>query len=224
MRAPRLVVLGRQGAGKGTQCARLAEDLGIEHVSTGELFRSAVASGSRLGDKVRFYLDAGDLVPDDVVIDAVVRKLALVDAHDRGFVLDGFPRTVAQAVALIDILGDDVCNVAIELAVPADIVLHRMASRRVCRQCSRTYTAGESTIERWACEHCGGVVARRADDTETAIRRRLAIYDDETAPLLLWLAARGLLVTVDGTGSPGAVHERLLAAVRGRVSALADAG
>ena len=212
MHPPRLFILGRQGAGKGTQCQRLADRLGIEHVSTGELFRAAVASGSRLGEKVQFYLDAGELVPDDVVLDVVVRRLAVIDAADRGFVLDGFPRTVSQADALVTILGTEVCDLAIEIDVPTDVVLPRLAARRVCRGCSRSFTAPDPSVERWQCEVCDGVVARRADDTEIAIRRRLAVYDEETAPLLVWLHSKGLLLTVDGTGTPDQVHNRLVAA------------
>jgi adenylate kinase len=212
MHPPRLFILGRQGAGKGTQCQRLADRLGIEHVSTGELFRAAVASGSRLGEKVQFYLDAGELVPDDVVLDVVVRRLALIDAGDRGFVLDGFPRTVSQADALVGILGTEVCDLAIEIDVPTETALPRLVSRRVCRGCGRSFTAPNPSVERWRCEICDGVVARRADDTEVAIRRRLAVYDEETAPLLVWLHSRGLLVSVDGTGTPDQVHARLVGA------------
>ena len=213
MHPPRLFVLGRQGAGKGTQCKRLAARLRIEHVSTGELFRAAVASGTRLGEKVQFYLDAGELVPDDVVLDVVVRRLAIIDAADRGFVLDGFPRTVRQATALVDTLGPEVCDLAIELDVPTEEVLPRLAARRVCRGCGRSFTAPSPSVERWRCEICDGVVARRADDTEVAIRRRLALYDQDTAPLLTWLHSKGMLTTVDGTGTPDQVHARLVAAV-----------
>ena len=215
MHPPRLFILGRQGAGKGTQCDRLANRLGIEHVSTGSLFRAAVESGTRLGEKVRFYLDAGELVPDDVVLDVVVRRLAVIDAADKGFVLDGFPRTVRQADALVDILGTEVCDLAIEIDVPTEVVLPRLASRRVCRGCGRSFTAPDPTVERWRCEICDGVVARRADDTEVAIRRRLAVYDQDTAPLLVWLDSKGLLVTIDGTGTPDQVHARLVAAAGG---------
>ena len=215
MHPPRLFVLGRQGAGKGTQCHRLAARLGIEHVSTGELFRVAVASGTRLGEKVRFYLDAGELVPDDLVVDVVVRRLAVIDAYERGFVLDGFPRTVRQADMLVSVLGTEVCDLAIELDVPTEVVLPRLASRRVCRGCGQSFSAPNPTVERWRCEICDGVVARRADDTEVAIRRRLALYDQDTAPLLVLLHSKGLLVSVDGTGTPDQVHARLVAAAGG---------
>lgn len=224
MRAPRLVVLGRQGAGKGTQCARLADDLDIDHVSTGDLFRAAVASGTRLGEKVSYYLDAGELVPDEIVVDAVVRHLALLDAYERGYVLDGFPRTVAQAEAIEAILGAEVWDHAIEIDVPSSTVLPRIAARRVCRGCGLTYQAPEPAMERWRCEQCGGEVARRADDSDAAIRRRLELYDTESGPLLVWLDSRGIFTAVDGTGPPGAVYERLLAAARANITALADAG
>lgn len=220
MGAPRLLVLGRQGAGKGTQAARLAGRLDIDHIATGDLFRAAVRSGSALGVSVKTYLDAGVLVPDRVVADVVADRLRTTTAAGRGFVLDGYPRTVSQGVDLFRALGDDCIDLAVEIDVPNEAVLPRLAARRVCRGCGATSVAADGRTS-WTCPDCGDVVDRRDDDTEAAIRRRLATYDEETAPLVLWLHSRGLLVVVDGTGDPEVVHTRIRDAVEARFPSFA---
>lgn len=216
-RGPRLAVLGRQGAGKGTQCALLAARMGVPHLSTGDLFRDQVAAGTPLGRKVAGYLEAGELVPDEVVLDVVLIALT---AAPQGYLLDGFPRTLAQACALLEAAGDDALDVAIELVVPSAVVLPRLAARRVCRSCGATYVTPEGGPEITTCRVCGGKVARRADDTKAAIRRRLAAYDEQTRPLLVWLADRGLLLSVDGVADPEVVHERVVRALRSRLAAV----
>ena len=216
-RGPRLAVLGRQGAGKGTQCALLAARTQVPHLSTGDLFRDEVAAGTPLGRKVAGYLEAGELVPDDVVLDVVTPALA---AAPEGYLLDGFPRNLAQACALLDAAGDDALDVAIELVVPSSMVLPRLAARRVCQSCGTTYVTPEGGPEITTCRVCGGRVARRADDTKAAIRRRLAAYDEQTKPLLVWLADRGLLLSVDGVAEPDVVHERVAVALRDRLAAV----
>lgn len=221
MGAPRLLVLGRQGAGKGTQAVRLAERLDIDHIATGDLFRAAVRSGSELGKTVQTYLDAGVLVPDRVVADVVADRLRTTTDAGRGFVLDGYPRTVSQGVDLFRALGDDCIDLALEIDVPNAVVLPRLAARRVCRGCGATSVAEDGRAS-WTCADCGDVVERRDDDTEDAIRRRLATYDEETAPLVLWLHSRGLLVVVDGTGAPEAVQTRIRDAVENRFPSFAS--
>ena len=216
-RGPRLAVLGRQGAGKGTQCALLAARTQVPHLSTGDLFRDEVAAGTPLGRKVSGYLEAGELVPDEVVLDVVTTALA---AAPEGYLLDGFPRNLAQARALLDAAGDDALDVAIELVVPSSVVLPRLAARRVCQSCGTTYVTPEGGPEITTCRVCGGRVARRADDTKAAIRRRLAAYDEQTKPLLVWLADRGLLLSVDGVAEPDVVHERVAVALRDRLAAV----
>ena len=216
-RGPRLAVLGRQGAGKGTQCALLAARMEIPHLSTGDLFRDQVAAGTPLGTKVAGYLEAGDLVPDDVVLDVVMIAL---EAAPQGYLLDGFPRNLAQACALLEVAGEDALDVAIELVVPSAVVLPRLAARRVCRSCGTTYVTPEGGPEITTCRVCGGRVARRADDTKAAIRRRLAAYDEQTRPLLVWLADRGLLLSVDGVAEPEVVHERVVQDLRSRLAAV----
>jgi adenylate kinase len=216
-RGPRLAVLGRQGAGKGTQCALLAERMGVPHLSTGDLFRDQVAAGTPLGRRVAGYLEAGLLVPDEVVLDVVTSTLA---ATPEGYLLDGFPRNLAQGAALLEAAGDDALDVAIELVVPSSVVLPRLAARRVCGNCGATYVTPEGGPEITTCRVCGGRVARRADDTKAAIRRRLAAYDEQTKPLLVWLADRGLLLSVDGVAAPDVVHERVASALRDRLAAV----
>jgi len=216
-RGPRLAVLGRQGAGKGTQCALLAERMGVPHLSTGDLFRDEVAAGTPLGRRVAGCIEAGILVPDELVLDVVTTALA---AAPQGYLLDGFPRNLAQASALLEAAGDDALDVAIELVVPSSVVLPRLAARRVCSNCGAIYVTPEGGPEITTCRICGGRVARRADDTKAAIRRRLAAYDEQTRPMLVWLADRGLLLSVDGVAAPEVVHERVAVALRDRLAAV----
>lgn len=213
----RLIVLGRQGAGKGTQCARLASRLSIPHISTGDLFRAEAANGTDLGRRVAAHLDAGSLVPDAVVLDVVAARLGNASAREAGYLLDGFPRTLAQGQALFEVLGARAADVAVELHVSTSVVLPRLAARRVCQQCGATFSVAAGGTEITRCPRCGGVVTRRSDDTDVAIARRLAAYDRESGPLLAWLDEAGLLVRVDGVGEPDEVHRRLLDAVRSRV-------
>ncbi len=187
MSGVRLVIFGRQGAGKGTQCLRLSERYGVPHVSTGDMLRAAAEAGTPFGLKAKEIMEAGDLVPDDVMFGLVEERLAQPDA-EGGVLLDGFPRTAEQAAALDRILGDDPLLAAINLEVPEEIVIERMLARG------------------------------REDDTEEAIRRRLDLYLDQTAPLLAHYDGLGLLVEVDGVGTEDEVAERLFAAVDARRS------
>ncbi len=204
------MILGRQGAGKGTQSARLADRLDVDHISTGDLFRAAVASGSALGRRVQAILDAGDLVPDQVVLEVVAQRLHRARAEGRGYLLDGFPRTVAQAEALAEISAPRGIDLTIDLEVPRDVVLARLASRRVCVDCGTNYSVDMPPKYDMVCDVCGGDVVQRDDDTEKAISQRLALYERETAPLIEWFQGRGLLEVVDGTGHPDDVTDRLV--------------
>lgn len=214
---PRVIVLGRQGAGKGTQCARLATRLGVPHISTGDLFRAAIAEGTTLGKQAQRFVDRGALVPDELVLDLVAAHLGSADARRVGYLLDGFPRTLAQGQALFEVLGASAADLALEIDVPTASVLPRLARRRVCADCGNVTDAGEEQVP---CPRCNGVAVRRDDDTEEAIARRLALYDEQSGPLLVWLAQQGLLVTVDGIGSPDAVFERVVSAVEPRLARL----
>jgi len=186
MAAVRLVILGRQGSGKGTQCARLVEELGPLHISTGDMLRSAVAEGTELGRRAGALMDAGELVPDDLMIGIVAERLAKPDVAEHGFLLDGFPRTPAQAEALEAILADN--GVALDRAVNIDVPVGEVMQRMLARG--------------------------RADDTEEAIQRRLDLYESSTAPLIAWFEDRGLLAVVDGLGSEDEVFGRLCDAVQ----------
>ena len=213
---PRLIVLGRQGAGKGTQCARLATHLGVPHISTGDLFRAAIAAGTALGEQARTYVDRGALVPDELVLDVVAAHLGGADARRGGYLLDGFPRTLAQGQALFEVLGAGAADLAVEIDVRTDDVLPRLSARRVCRECGVVTSAPDA--EEVSCPQCGGIAARRDDDTDEAIGRRLALYDEQSGPLLVWLADQGLLVTIDGTGAPDDVFDRVRLAVEPRLA------
>jgi adenylate kinase len=213
----RIVVLGKQGAGKGTQAVRLSRHYVVPHVATGDIFRAAVRSGSEFGQKAKRYLDGGELVPDEVVIGMVRERLTMHDADHRGFILDGFPRTVGQAAALMDIIEPHPLDVVLNLDIATSEVLSRLASRRVCSDCGANFSVTDNPPRvPGICDVCGGDVVQRDDDTEIAIRRRLELYERETAPLIEWFEGRGLLVSVTGRGTPDEVTERLVAEVNRR--------
>lgn len=214
----RLLILGKQGAGKGTQALRLSRHYVVPHISTGDTFRQAVRSGSEFGQKARQYLDAGDLVPDEIVIGMVRERLTRSDTSHRGFVLDGFPRTVAQADALAKMLNPHGLDLALDLEIDTASVLTRLASRRVCVDCGANYSVIDNPPRvPGLCDVCGGEVVQRDDDTEAAIRRRLELYEQETAPLIAWYEERDLLTRVDALGSPDEVTDRIVGAVDRRL-------
>lgn len=220
--AARLIVLGRQGAGKGTQCARLAARLGISHVSTGDLFRAEIGSGSKLGRELASYVNEGELVPDDVVLDVVARKLGSSSTRAGGYLLDGFPRTLAQGQALFEVLGGGAADLALEIDVPVDVVVRRLACRRICVDCHAiTAVDGDDDDDDRAshqrCPDCDGPLERRDDDRPDAIARRLSLYDEQAGPLLVWFDAQGILESINGNGDPDDVHERIVATVARRV-------
>jgi adenylate kinase len=205
---PRVLVLGRPGSGKGTQCGPLAHRLGVPHISTGDLFRETVARDTPLGRMVSAYMDSGDLVPDDLVLDVVADRLGPRGAA-IGFVLDGFPRTVLQAEQLEEMLEPYTLDLAIDLVVPPDVARRRLASRLVCGDCGRSIGPAAPPGPRADCRDCGGAAAERADDSSSTVAHRLAVYDEITAPLSGWLQERGLLVTVDGLGQLEEVARRI---------------
>ena len=210
-----LVILGKQGAGKGTQCARLSADFAIPHVSTGDILRAAVKAGTPLGRQVAAVLESGALVSDDLVNALVEERFAQPDAQ-RGALLDGFPRTLAQAEALERILGDDGIKLCINLDVPTELVASRLSARRVCQECGTIYRDTDPAAVSGTCEKCGGDVIQRADDRPEAIAKRLEAYERDTAPLLDFYGERGLLVTVAGDRSPNEVAAAIEAVVAER--------
>ena len=189
-----IVLLGAPGAGKGTQAQKLVEDFGVAHISTGDLLRAAVKAGSRLGRQAKTYMDEGKLVPDKLVIDLVKERLGKDDAK-LGFILDGFPRNTAQAVALDSELVARGCELdgALLVDVKAEVIVARLSSRRTCRSCG--YTAGPDTTE---CPRCGGEMYQRDDDKPETIQKRLDTYESQTAPLIDYYKGHGILRVVDG--------------------------
>jgi adenylate kinase len=187
----------------------------VPHVSTGDMLRAAVREGTEFGRKAEEYMDAGLLLPDDIITGVVAERLAKDDVR-RGYVLDGYPRTVGQAEALEGITAEAPLNVVINLAVPHTVVLARLAGRRACVECGTNYSVEKPPRRGWTCDLCAGQVTVRADDTEEAIRRRLADYEVETAPLIPFYERRGLLATVDGVGTADEVTDRLVRAIDGR--------
>ena len=209
----RLVVLGKQGAGKGTQCVRLSHHYVVPHVSTGDMLRSEVKLRSSVGQRAALLMDQGDLIPDELVMEMVGARLSERDTSGRGFVLDGCPRTTNQAESLEKLVEPFGLDLVIDLQVPTSLVMKRLASRRVCVDCGANYSTAAPPLVNWTCDVCGGEVVQRQDDTEEAIERRLNLYEEETAPLLDWYKERELLVEISGTGSPDAVTRRVVGAI-----------
>ncbi|MGH9111083.1 MAG: adenylate kinase [Acidimicrobiales bacterium] len=215
----RLVMLGRQGAGKGTQCVRLSRHYVVPHISTGEMLRAAVREGTALGRKAGELMAEGELVPDDLMIGIVDERLDHDDTTRRGYVLDGFPRTVGQAQALAEITAARPLDLVVDLDVAKEVVLQRLASRRVCVDCGTNYSADRPPKYGWVCDNCGGDVVQRDDDKPAAIEKRLDEYERETAPLIDWYRGRGLLEVVDGLGTTADVTQRLFDVVDRRRTA-----
>jgi adenylate kinase len=213
----RVVLLGPPGAGKGTQAARLARRWSVPQVSTGDMLREGVAKGTRLGLEARRYMDAGELVPDAVIIGMVRERLGQPDGR-KGFVLDGFPRTAAQAEALdllLDAEGTPLDRVVL-IELSDEELAARLTGRRVCGSCGRNYHVAFSPPKTAGrCDHCGGALTQRADDEEATVRRRLAVYARDTRPLIDYYRGRGLLTTISGAGTMDTVHAALVGATEG---------
>jgi len=209
----RLILLGRQGAGKGTQCVRMSRYYVVPHISTGDMLRASVREGTELGKLAKQVMDAGSLVGDEIMVGIVEERLSRDDARTRGYILDGFPRTVPQAKSLDFITDERPIDVVLDLDVPRELVLHRISSRRVCRDCGTNYVATEMKGSTSICEVCGGDVMQRDDDTPDAINRRLDLYEEQTSPLIEFYGEQGRLAVVDGVGTPDEVFTRLIAAV-----------
>lgn len=189
-----IVLLGAPGAGKGTQAAKLVEKYGFAHISTGDILRAAVKNQTPLGIEAKKYMDAGDLVPDELVIGLVKERLKDDDTK-AGFILDGFPRTSAQAVALSTELAEleRPLDAALLVDVDKEVIIGRLTSRRVCRDCGYIGTEADKV-----CPKCGGEMYQRDDDNETTVRNRLDVYAKSTSPLIDYYKGKGLLKSVDG--------------------------
>jgi adenylate kinase len=195
---------------------RLSHHYVVPHVSTGDMLRGEVKSKTPLGRRAKALMDQGELIPDELVMEMVGGRLTEKDTRARGFILDGCPRTIAQADELAQILAPDHLDLVVDLEVPTAMVLDRLASRRVCVDCGANYSVSSRPLTNWTCDVCGGEVIQREDDTEDAIRRRLELYDRQTAPLIEWYQSRDLLARVDGTGDPDAVTGRCVKAIDDR--------
>lgn len=207
----RLVILGPPGAGKGTQADFIIDKYKVPHISTGDIFRENIKNGTDLGKKAKSYMDKGLLVPDQVVIEIVKDRLTWDDTK-KGFLLDGFPRTVAQAVALDAFLDSQnkKLDSVININVDTGILVERAVGRRVCKSCGATYhVKNKAPKEEGKCDKCGGPLFQRDDDTEDTVKTRIQVYFDQTSPLIDYYKAQNLLLDVDGKGDMKETFKRI---------------
>jgi adenylate kinase len=212
----RLVLVGPPGAGKGTQAEFISAHLGVPKVSTGDIFRANVSQGTPLGQEARKYMDAGDLVPDEITVGMVRDRLAQDDAG-KGFLLDGFPRNVPQARTFDGLLLDagTPLDVVLELVVDDDEVVRRLSGRRTCRKCGHVWHLDfDPPTNEGICDICGGELFQRDDDQAETIRHRLEVYYEQTAPLVSYYAEEGILVGIDAMGPVDDVTERAISSLR----------
>ncbi|MCD6492744.1 MAG: adenylate kinase [Archaeoglobaceae archaeon] len=206
-----LILLGGPGAGKGTQAKLIVEKYKIPQISTGDMLREAVKQGTELGKKAKEYMDKGELVPDEIVIGIVKERLKQSDC-DRGFILDGFPRTIAQAEALdkiLDEIGKKI-DAVINIQVPEEEIVKRIVNRRTCKNCGAIYHLIYSPPkEPNKCDKCGGELYQRDDDKEETVRERLRVYREQTEPLIEYYQKKGILYNVDGTKDINGVFEEI---------------
>jgi adenylate kinase len=214
----RIIIFGPPGSGKGTQAKLLCERFGISHISTGDLLRAAVAAGTRLGRQAKSYLDAGNLVPDNVMI-GLIHEVLSSEKAARGFILDGFPRTVAQATAL-DRLFEEMkitLDGVVSLRVEHEEVIRRLTSRRVCRQCGHIFNLSQlEPVTDGTCPDCGGELYQRSDDTPETARKRLDIYLRDTKPLKDFYRRSDRFVQLDGMQDIQTVHQTIVNLLKGK--------
>ncbi|MBR0410956.1 MAG: adenylate kinase [Eubacterium sp.] len=197
----KIIMLGAPGAGKGTQAKMLADKYGIPHISTGDIFRANIKNNTELGKKAKGYMDAGQLVPDELVVDLVVDRIKNADCF-KGFILDGFPRTIPQAEALDYALNNqnEKIDYAINVDVPDENIIERMSGRRACVGCGATYhVVYNPTKKEGTCDKCGQDLILREDDKPETVKKRLQVYHEQTQPLIDHYEKKGALLTVDGT-------------------------
>lgn len=209
MSARRIIILGPPGAGKGTQAALLAKKLNIPHIATGDILRDEVARDTPLGRKAKEYMERGELVPDDVIIDMVKLRLAEQD----GFVLDGFPRTLKQALSLEGLKID----VALNISLSRQELIERLRARRVCQQCGRNYNLRfeqpKEAVASYQCDSCGGRLIERSDDRPDIVARRYEIHQKQSAPVVEFYRKRGILKEIDGNRAIEAVFQEILKSI-----------
>ncbi len=197
----KIIMLGAPGAGKGTQAALISEKYNIPHISTGDIFRENIKNGTELGKKAKEYMDAGLLVPDELTCDLVIDRISKDDAVN-GYILDGFPRTLVQAEALTEALKkrNEAVDYAIDIEVDDDFIVNRMSGRRVCKGCGATYHIQFAPSKKEnVCDKCSGELALRKDDAPETVKKRLAVYHEQTQPLIEYYGNAGVLHEFDGT-------------------------
>ena len=213
----RIVLVGPPGAGKGTQAAFLAKKLSIPHISTGDLFRANISQQTELGKLAKSYMDKGDLVPDEVTIAMAKDRMSQPDGAN-GFLLDGFPRNVKQAEALDEVLRSEgmKLDAVLDLEVPEEEVVRRIAGRRICRNESAHvyHVSYKQPKKEGVCDECGGELYQRDDDSETTVRKRLEVYHTQTEPIIDYYKAQGLVVTITALGKVDDVTKRALEALQ----------
>ena len=212
-----ILLMGPPGAGKGTQAANLVKEFGIPHISTGDMFRAAVKEGTELGLQAKACMDAGKLVPDEVTIGIVKERLSKPDCK-KGFILDGFPRTVEQADALTGILKELGLSLtaALNITVPAADLIERAVGRRICKSCGATYHVKFNPPQKaGVCDTCAGDLYQRADDSEETMRNRLSVYEAQTKPLIAYYEKAGVYKEIDGRQPIDDVKAAMIAALKG---------
>jgi adenylate kinase len=212
-----VIFMGLPGAGKGTQAERIVSEFGIPHISTGDMFRAAMAEATELGLKAKSFMDQGLLVPDEVTIGIVRERFQKPDC-EKGFLLDGFPRTLAQAEALDNMLADlgRKIDVVINLQVPREKLLARLTGRRICKSCGATYHVEfNPPATEGKCDKCGGELYQRSDDTEEVVATRLDVNIKQSEPILKYYEEKGLLQTIDGEQPIDQVYEKIASILRG---------
>jgi adenylate kinase len=212
----RLLLFGPPGAGKGTQAAKVAELLGIKHIDTGSIIRDNIRTGTKLGLEAKAYVDRGDLVPDELIIRLIKDRLRQDDVK-KGWLLDGFPRSLDQAKALskMGFKNREVVEKVVFLEVPESLLLQRLTSRRICGKCKAVYNIITLKPKKdGTCDVCEGELIQRADDNEESVRTRFRVYYESTAPIADYYDKKGLIVRVDGTGSVEEGTERIMAVLK----------
>ena len=207
----KIVMLGAPGAGKGTQAKKIAESFGVPHISTGDIFRANIKNNTELGQKAKVYMDKGELVPDELVVDLIMDRFSEPDCAD-GYVLDGYPRTIPQAEALDNALkaNNDSLDYAVNVDVPDEDIISRMSGRRSCLKCGATYHISfNPPVKEGICDKCGEALVQREDDKEETVKNRLGVYHEQTEPLEKYYAEAGLLHNVDGTKNMDEVFDSI---------------
>lgn len=213
----RTILLGPPGAGKGTQAETIVREFNVPHISTGDIFRYNIKEGTALGKKAKEYMDQGLLVPDELTIELVKDRL-LKDDCENGFLLDGFPRTIAQADALEDALKsmNQKLDCVVNIEVSKELLVERAVGRRVCKDCGQTYhMTFNAPSKEGICDRCGGELLQRKDDTEETVSKRISVYQDQTQPLIEYYSKKGIIVNIDGEKPIDEVGRSIVSKLRG---------